>query len=785
MRLAGEEMKQLMRLGFWVAFLPPLALAQTASQNPPQAASDASATTLPQVNVIAASPLLGTGIERDLVPAQTQLFTSPDIAREGSPNALQTLNDQAGGVTLDSASGNPNQPTLMYHGFEASPLQGTPQGVAVYVNGVRFNQPFGDTVNWDLIPDIAIDRMNLEGSNPVYGLNALGGSLNIQLKNGFTYQGAELVASGGSFGQAQGQFQCGTQRDNESAYIGGNVLHQDGWRNLQSSDIINVFGDIGWRGDKAEVHLGITAANTVLNGPGTSPVELLNADPRAQFTAPNRISNQYLQLSLSGNYDINETTSLQALAHYSNFLQRVVNGNAPNDTPCNDGSGLLCQGGGGYSTTRGGAPIPDFLNGGPYAELDDQTTNTNGYGASMQVTNMDDVFGWKNHLVGGISFDGAQTEFDGVSYIGGITPVTRVFVGPGIVIEEPGTNSPVRVAISNAYWGAYATDTLELTSKLAMTLAGRFNAAQIDMNDQGGGDLSGNHYYDHFNPAAGLTYKVTPWLTAYAGYSQANRAPTPAELSCASPTQSCSLANFFVGDPNLKQVVAHTVEAGLRGDFAPFEGGRLTYNLGLYYTDLQDDIVFVNGVTQGRAFFTNVGQTRRQGIDAGLQIKTDRLLAYINYSTIEATFQSGFVESAGNNPQADANGNIAVHPGNRLPGIPANLVKFGAQYRITDAWTVGGTAVAQSGTYLFGDDANLNPKLPAYVVLNLNTSYQVTPNIQLFALAQNVTDQKYYTYGTFSPTTSVFLSQAPNATNPRSYSPAAPVGGFVGIRVTH
>jgi len=304
------------------------------------------------------------------------------------------------------------------------------------------------------------------------------------------------------------------------------------------------------------------------------------------------------------------------------------------------------------------------------------------------------------------------------------------------------------------------------------------------MNDQGGGDLSGNHYYDHFNPAAGLTYKVTPWLTAYAGYSQANRAPTPAELSCASPTQSCSLANFFVGDPNLKQVVAHTVEAGLRGDFAPFEGGRLTYNLGLYYTDLQDDIVFVNGVTQGRAFFTNVGQTRRQGIDAGLQIKTDRLLAYINYSTIEATFQSGFVESAGNNPQADANGNIAVHPGNRLPGIPANLVKFGAQYRITDAWTVGGTAVAQSGTYLFGDDANLNPKLPAYVVLNLNTSYQVTPNIQLFALAQNVTDQKYYTYGTFSPTTSVFLAQAPNATNPRSYSPAAPVGGFVGIRIT-
>jgi len=779
-------MKRLMRLGLWGAFLPHLALAQTTSGNPPPTAPDASATMLPEVNIIAASPLLGTGIDRNLVPAQTQVFTSPDIAREGSPSALQTLNDQAAGVTLDSASGNPYQPTLLYHGFEASPLQGTPQGVAVYVNGVRFNQPFGDTVNWDLIPDIAIDRMNLEGSNPVYGLNALGGSLNIQLKNGFTYQGAEAVVSGGSFGQVQGQFQYGKQSGSESVYVGGNVLHQDGWRDLQSSDIYNVFGDIGWRGDKAEVHLGITAADTVLNGPGTSPVELLAADPRAQFTGPNRISNRYLQITLSGNHAVSDTTSLQAVAYYENFLQRVTNGNAPNDTPCNDGSGLLCQDAGVPSTTRGGATIPAFLGSSPYAysELDNQATNTNGYGASLQVTNTDDVFGMKNHLVAGISFDGAQTEFDGVSYIGGITPVSRVYYGPGVVIDEPGSNAPVRVGISDAYWGAYATDTLELTPKLAVTLAGRFNAAQIDLQDQGGGDLTGNHNYTHFNPAAGITYKITPWLTAYAGYSEANRAPTPSELSCAGPADSCSLANFFVGDPDLKQVIAHTVEVGLRGTVVPFEGAHLSYNLGLYRSALDDDIVFVNSVTLGRAYFTNVGQTRRQGLDAGVQLRSDRWLAYANYSYTDATFQSGFVEAAGSNPQGDANGNLTIRPGDRLPGIPANLVKLGVQYRVTDAWTVGATAVAQSGAYLFGDEANLNPKLPAFVVLNLNTSWQITPHIQLFGLVQNVTDQKYYAYGTFSPTTSVFLSQAPNATNPRSYSPAAPVGGFVGIRVT-
>ena len=771
-------MRWLARLGLCGGLLPNLALAQTMAED------SSPVTMLPEVNIIAASPLLGTDIDRDLVPAATQVITSQDIARDGRPGALRALNDQAAGVTLDSASGNPYQPTLLYHGFEASPLQGTPQGVAVYVNGVRFNQAFGDTVNWDLIPDIAIDRMNLEGSNPVYGLNALGGSLNVQLRNGFTYQGAEAVVSGGSFGQAQAQFQYGRQDGNESAYIGGTVLHEDGWRDLQSSAIANVFGDLGWRGDKAEVHLAITAADTVLNGPGTSPVDLLSADPRAQFTGPNRISNRYLQVNLSGNYEISETTSVQVVAYYDNFVQRVVNGNAPNDTPCKDGSGLLCRDDGSVSTTLGGEPIPDFLNGGQYGELDQQTTNTNGYGASAQVTNTDDVFGRKNHLVGGISFDGAQTEFGGVSFIGGLAPVTRVFAGPFIVIDEPGSNTPVRVGISDAYWGAYATDTLELTSKLAVTLSGRLNAARIDLHDQGGGDLTGNHAYDRFNPAAGVTYKLTPWLTAYAGYSEANRAPTPAELSCASPTQSCSLANFFVGDPDLKQVIAHTVEAGLRGNVVPFEGGRLTYTLGLYHTDLSDDIVFVNSPVLGRAYFTNVGLTSRQGVDAGLQLKTGRLLAYLNYSTTDATFQSGFVESAGSNPQADANGNITVRPGNRLPGIPANLVKFGVQYNVTAAWTVGGTAVAQSGTYLFGDAANLNPKLPAYAVLNLNTSWQVSPNIQLFGLVQNVTGQKYYTYGTFSPTGSVFLAEAPNATNPRSYSPAAPVGGFVGLRVT-
>ncbi len=785
MQIAGLRLWRATAVAAVAAALPGAGWAQSAAgQGSASQGSAAGTTVLPTVNIVAPTPLLGVRLNPDVVPAQTNVLDESDLTRTGTPNALRALNEQVGGVTLDSAAGNPFQPTLFYHGFEASPLQGTPQGIAVYLNGVRFNSPFGDTVNWDLIPDLAIHRLNLEGANPVFGLNALGGALNVELKNGFTYNGGEADLSGGTFGTVQGEFQYGTHSGNQAVYVAGNVQHQDGWRDLQSSDIYNFYSDLGWEGDTASVHVNLIAANSVLNGPGTSPVELLAADPSAQFTAPNRVNNKYLQFGVNGTYDISDNTSLQALAYYDYFQQIVVNGNAPNDFPCDDGSGLLCQDVGVPSTTRGGLPIPDFLNGGPYSELDDQTTNTNGYGASLQASNTDDIFGRKNTFVAGLSFDGAQTEFDGTSYIGGLTPISRVFTTPSEVIDEPGNNVPVRVAIENADYGVFATDTLQVTRRLAATLSGRFNDAQIDLGDQGGGDLSGNHSYNHFNPGVGLTYQATPWLTGYANWSEANRAPTPAELSCAGPLDSCSLANFFVGDPDLKQVVAHNVEAGIRGGFNPSPTLRVSYNLGYFHSNLDDDIVFINSQTTGRAFFANIGQTRRQGVDAGVELDTARWQAYARYSYTDATYQSGYTESAGSNPAADANGNITVVPGDRLPGIPAHQVKLGLQYKLTPAWTVGTTAVAASGAYLFGDEANLTPKLPGYYVQNLSTSYQITPRIQVFGIVENVFDAKYYTYGTFTPTSSVFLAQAPNATNPRSYSPAAPIGGYVGVRAT-
>ncbi|MFT9089564.1 MAG: TonB-dependent receptor [Gluconacetobacter sp.] len=765
-------------------FLPARAvLAQTV---PATVADGVSAGVQPEdITVIGTSPLPGSSIDRDRLPAATAIVTSRDLQLTGTADLLHALDSRLAGVSLNSPAGNPYQPTIVMNGFQASPLQGTSQGIAVYLDGVRFNQAFGDTVNWDLIPDMAIERVAVEGSNPVFGLNALGGALNLRMKNAFnTAAGGEADLSGGSFGRIVAQGDYAARRGNWGFYVAGREVHEDGWRDLQSTDIQSLYADLGWKGLATEVHGSLDLANSVLNGPGTSPVELLRADPRAQFTAPNQMANKFIQFAVNGRHSFTDTLSVQGQVHYDYFQQRVINGNAPNDAPCDDGSGLMCTDDGDPSTTRGGATIPDFLDGGAYSELDLQTTNTNGYGVSMQETEDHSVFGLRNHEVAGVSFDGAQTMFTGSAVLGGLTPVTREYYGPGYVIDEPGETVPVRVRVNDAYVGVFATDTIDLTPRLSLTGSMRYNFAQINLADQNGGDLSGHHAYSAVNPGGGISYRLTHWATIYGGYAEANRAPTPAELSCAGPENACSLANFFVGDPELKQVRAHTFEAGLRGGFTIGTAGRLSYDLGLFRTDADNDIVFINSETLNRAFFANIGATRRQGGKVHLAWQADGWSAWLNYTHTDATYRSGFVEDAGSNPAGDDDGDITVRRGNRLPGIPLDKLTGGVDVRVTPIWTVGGDFLLQGGQYLFGDEANLTPRLPGFFVLNLHTSVQVTRSLQLFGSISNVTDRNYYTFGTFSPTGSVYLAQAPGATNPRSYSPAAPIGGFGGVRVT-
>jgi iron complex outermembrane receptor protein len=140
--------------------------------------------------------------------------------------------------------------------------------------------------------------------------------------------------------------------------------------------------------------------------------------------------------------------------------------------------------------------------------------------------------------------------------------------------------------------------------------------------------------------------------------------------------------------------------------------------------------------------------------------------------------------SSENNPLADAAGNIQVRPGNRLPGVPRNLFKIGADYGITDNWVVGFSALVASGKYLVGDESNLIQTTGAYGVLNIHSSYQITKNVQAFGLIENILNNRYATFGTFSPVSEVPLIQAPGSTNTRSLALAPPISVFGGLRAT-
>ena len=212
---------------------------------------------------------------------------------------------------------------------------------------------------------------------------------------------------------------------------------------------------------------------------------------------------------------------------------------------------------------------------------------------------------------------------------------------------------------------------LDVTDRLSATVRGRFNLAQINLRDQIGTALNGDHTFSRFNPGGGLAYKITPEVSVYGGYSEANRAPTPAELSCADPAAPCSLTNFFVGDPPLKQVVARTVEAGFRGRFRRLTARPCTGTLGVFRTETEDDIMFVSSEIIGRAFFQNIGETRRQGIEAVPASARARWNAFLDYALLDATFQSALTLNSPENPFADDDGRIFVHARQSCcPGCP-------------------------------------------------------------------------------------------------------------------
>ena len=766
-------------------------------------ANAATAQELPQVTVIGNAPLPGFGLPPNQVPANVQSADSEDLRRSQSHDIADFLSRNFSGVNASASADNPFQLDIYYHGFTASPLLGTPEGLSVYVDGVRVNESFGDTVNWDLIPQSAISTVSLlSGSNPVFGLNTLGGALSVQTKSGHDNPGTQLEAYGGSFGRRSFQGESGGALGAFDYFGTVEYFDEDGWRDLSPTHLWQAFGKAGWQSEQTDLDLSYTYADASLYGNGAVPLSMYWYRHQTSYT-PDFTHNLLHFVNLTGTQLLSEHVLLSANAYYRHLVTDSSNG-SNNDN---------------YLNADYPGPPPDCA-----APPDTRVTiaycsqaatqvsqlrqRTSGVG--LQLTDSQDLLGWKNQSILGADFSDASDTFVQAFQYGSFAPDRTL-----LYLENPlNDQTVISLRGTNQIFGAYLTDTLSPSALWHLTIAARYNRSRetldgysinTDLADAGQGfdepsALTGTHTFSRLNPALGFTVTPRDTLTYYANYNEASRAPTVLELGCADPQQPCGLPNDFASDPDLKQVVAHTLEAGLRGGQP--DGAGLTFSADFFRTVNHDDIQFIAATTNS-GYFANVGNTRRQGFDLALGGRVAQLRWRLAYSYVDATYQSSFEVSAESNSSADANGNILVRPGDRLPLVPQHTGRLLLDYPL-GRLELGASILVTSGSYLHGNENNANQAggtngqgayvspdgsgwIPSYTLVNLQGSYRVGEALEVFARVVNLCNHQYTTAGflttnTFTPS-GAFRSDPDTWTNENAVSPGAPRGVWAGVRL--
>ena len=746
--------------------------------------------------VVVTAPLPGVGIDPDKVPGEVQTLSIDDLLQDRQNSVLpDAVATQLSSVSLNDEQGSQFQPDFDYRGFEASPISGVAEGIAVYQNGMRINEAFGDAVNWDLIPEFAIRDFTLESNAPAFGLNAIGGAIGLDMKTGFDVSGATAELSGGSHGNITGNAQYGGQLGNWAVYLGAGGVHDDGFRYHSPTRIGQLYSDVGYRTATFTVDLMLSGADTTLDAVGPTPIEMLRANRRSVFTYPQSIKNRMGVAQLRSTWQASDVLSFSANLYTRDFGQHLVDGNTTDVGSCDNNPAQLCLEGDNlfpgdalYDSRGDIVPTSALPPGATPGETDFTRTQSHTFGAAAQMSFTARVFGHGNNFTFGASADQGHTSYSAFGELGALQD--NLAVTPSGVIIDQGLSptasvpieEPVSVRATNTYTGIYAVDVFDVTPRLALTMSGRFNGAHIELHDRLGTALNGDHDFNRVNPGVGLTYKLTDNLTAYAGASQSNRAPTAGELSCADPTSPCLLDAFLVSDPPLKQVISRDYEFGLRGSFViDVLPGTFNWNASAYRTDASRDILLLATDVNGFGYFQNAGTTRRQGVDAHLHYRDARWQMNLSYSHLDATFRNAAVLSS-DSPAADAGGLIYVHPGDHLPLNPENRATLSVDYNATPAWSLGGDLRAQSGQYLAGDQSNQERKMSGYTTIDLRSAYRLTAQLQLFGQIQNLLDRRYETYGGFTELDG--LPPGFNLSNPRTFSPAPGRLFYGGVRLS-
>jgi outer membrane receptor protein involved in Fe transport len=691
---------------------------------------------LPTVEVVSTAPLPGMGIPLAKVPNNVQTLGGPDLEGRGYDTLSETLSTALGNVNVNDTQGNPYQMDVNVRGFTASPSLGTPQGVSVFVDGVRVNEAFGDVVNWDLIPQNAIANITLvPGANPQFGLNTLGGALSVVTKSGFQFPGTRVELDAGSGRRRQFQFESGGHGESVDYYVAGNLFRDSGWGDHNPSEVRQLFVKSGFQDDDTDIDLSLTLANNKLEGNQTIPLSFLDTY-RQVYTYPDEVDNKLAMVNLKGSQYFGRDLLVAGGAYIRRVETDVLNSNInpPQDATVLAGNGVPCIGQEPF--------LPDCPNGQNIYNSIVQRS----YGAAVQISQSAKLSDHDNTLIAGLSLDRGHTDFTQSAQ-------------DALVSADRGTFSSSSIVLGTALQGEsdntglYASDTWSVRDDLALTVSGRYNHARVKTNFTYSDPASpapsnGDFSYSRFNPAVGLNFNPSRDLTAYLSYGEGMRAPTPVELSCADPLIPCALPNAFASDPYLKKVISRTFEAGVRGNL----DGGYHWTAAVFQTRLQDDILFIssqsNNATLG--YFSNVGDTQRRGLELGLDKRGGEWTWGAHFSHLDARFESAFEALSPSNSAADAmTGLLNVNPGARIPGIPREVLKLQAHYSPGTQWSFGGSMVAQTEVFARGDESNtdVHGTVPGFAVFNLDARYRGTDDLEWTLHLRNLFDRRYSTFG--------------------------------------
>ena len=739
------------------------------------------------IEVYSPTALPSIGLPVNDVPYAVQTVTGEEIREQPGVSIADYMVNNLEGVTVNEVGGNPYQLEINYRGYNATPIMGNPQGLSIYVDGVRQNMPFSNNVLWDTIPDFAIDDMQLVGgSNPVYGLNTLGGSLSLQTKSGRTFDKNAIEGSTGSWGRNTGLIESGgVSEDNKYDYYAGySYFQEDGWRKPSPSEVQQGFAKLGYEDEDTRIDLSYTGAHNSLVGNGMVPKYLLGDDLEGVHTLIDKTRSQYNQVQLAGTEFLSDTLMASGNIYWRNLDQSTYNGDL-NDEYCEEDDV-------GEEEGEGCDTLADVNEN--EGVINRSTTKSDAYGVNGQLTFDEDLLDRRNQFIFGAAFEYSKVNFEQSSQDIATLDPSGFF--SGATAEKEQTSGLTGKTYTTSI---FATNNHALNDQWSINTAARYNYVDIrnedTLNGEGGAtSLTGDHDFDRLNPSVGLTYTPTDTLSTYASYNEANRAPTSIELGCANPDNPCTLPTQMADDPPLEQVVAKTFEAGARGRFTSFLNSNTSWNISGYSATNHDDILFIYTEANTTAgYFDNVEETTRKGIDVGLSTAFETWTISMNYNYVKAQYGTDLTLVSENNSSAD-DGAIQVEDGDYLPNIPKHSFKLRTVYKPDPAWHLGATMTAFSSSYMMGNenqenDSSVNglqSEVPGYAVVNLDSEYKFSNMFdgwKIYAKVTNLFDNKYYTGGRIAESRvnanrSFSEEEIPTA----SLVGGAPRAGWVGLR---